>query len=103
MKIIDVIEENFESEVLNSNIKVLADFNANWCGSCRMLRPVLDELALESDNYKIVSINVDDNETLARKYNVSSIPCMVLIENGSEKDRMIGLRSKSDIKSFLGE
>lgn len=102
MKIIDVTSENFESEVLNSKVPVLVDFNADWCGPCRMVRPVLDELAEESNDYKIVSVNVDDEEELAAKYSVSSIPCMVLIKDGNEVDRSIGLRPKSELKEFLG-
>lgn len=102
MKIVDVTSENFESEVLKSEVPVLVDFNADWCGPCRMVRPVLDELASESDDYKIVSVNVDDEDELAAKYNVSSIPCMVLIKDGKEENRIIGLRPKSDIKEFLG-
>lgn len=102
MKIIDVTSENFESEVLNSKVPVLVDFNADWCGPCRMVRPVLDELAEESSDYKIVSVNVDDEEELAAKYNVSSIPCMVLIKDGKETGRSIGLKPKSELKEFLG-
>ena len=102
MKIIDVTSENFESEVLNSKVPVLVDFNADWCGPCRMVRPVLDELANESDDYKIVSVNVDDEEELAAKYSVSSIPCMVLMKDGNEVSRSIGLRPKSELKEFLG-
>ena len=103
MKVIDVNEETFESEVLKSNVPVLVDFNAEWCGPCKMLRPVLDELVIDLKNSKIVSVNVDDSRNLAIKYNVSSIPCLVLIKEGKEEKRMIGLRSKSDIKEFLGE
>ena len=102
MKVIDVTKDNFEKEVLNSNVPVLVDFNADWCGPCRMVRPVLDELASESDDYKIVSVNVDDEEELAVKYHVSSIPCMVLIKDGNEVNRSIGLRLKSELKEFLG-
>lgn len=102
MEIIDVTNETFESEVLDSKVPVLVDFNALWCGPCRMVRPVLDELASESDSYKIVSVNVDDNMELSSKYKVSSIPCMILIKDGKEENRIIGLRSKSDLKAFLG-
>lgn len=102
MKVIE-INNNFEEEVLNSKIKVLADFNANWCGPCKMLRPILDEIASENDNFKIVSINTDENPNLAEKYDITSIPCMIIFENGKEKFRSIGLKSKSDIIKMLGE
>ncbi len=102
MKIVDVTKENFEEEVIKSDVLVLVDFNANWCGPCRMVRPILDEIASESDDYKIVSVNVDKEEELAAKYNVSSIPCMVIIKDGKEVNRSIGFRPKDEIKELLG-
>lgn len=101
MKIIDVNKDNFEKEVLKSENKVLVDFNANWCGPCRMLRPILE--SIENDNIKIASINIDNEEELASKYNVSSIPCLVLFENGIEIKRSIGLIPKDEIKNLIGE
>ena len=103
MKVIEVNESNFQEEVLNSKIKVLVDFNAEWCGPCKMLRPVLDKYAEEHDNVKIVSINVDDNNELARKYNVFSIPCLVVIKNGKETDRTVGLIYRTEIDDLIGE
>lgn len=102
MKIVDVTKENFEEEVIRSQVPVLVDFNANWCGPCRMVRPVLDELAEESDEYKIVSVNVDEENELASEYGVLSIPCMVLMKDGKEVNRSVGFRPKSDIKELLG-
>ncbi len=102
MGIIDVTKENFEEEVIKAEVPVLVDFNANWCGPCRMLRPVLDELASESDDYKIVSINVDEEDVLSNEYSVSSIPCLVLIKDGKEVNRSVGLRPKDAIKELLG-
>lgn len=100
MEIIEVNKENFENEVLNTS-KVLVDFNADWCGPCRMLKPILEELASET-NYKIVSVNIDAEEELAIKYNVASIPCLVLFEDGKEVNRSIGLRPKDEIEKMLG-
>ncbi len=102
MEIINVGKDNFKKEVLNSNIPVLIDFNANWCGPCRMLRPILDEISKENDNVKIVSINIDNEEDLAREYDVMSIPCLVLIENGKETKRSVGLIPKEDLEIILG-
>ena len=103
MKVIDVNKSNFEEEVLKSTTKVLVDFNADWCGPCKMLRPVLDQIAEENENIKIVSINVDYNEKLARDYNVFSIPCLVLIENGKEVNRSVGMIPKSEVEKLIGE
>ncbi|MBQ7240819.1 MAG: thioredoxin [Bacilli bacterium] len=103
MSVIEVTKDNFETEVLKSDKKVLADFNADWCGPCKMLRPIIDELAEEKDNVKIVSINIDNEDELAEKYNVSSIPCLVLFENGEESRRSIGLIPKEEIENIIGE
>ena len=103
MKVIEVNESNFQEEVINSKIKVLVDFNAEWCGPCKMMRPVLDKYAEEHDNVKIVSINVDNNSNLARKYNVFSIPCLVTIKNGKELDRTVGLISRTELDDLTGE
>ena len=98
---IEINETNFKEEVLNGE-KVLVDFNANWCGPCRMLKPILEELNNES-NIKIVGVNIDDNENLANEYSVSSIPCLILFDNGKEIKRSIGLISKDELKKFIGE
>jgi len=103
MKVIDINESEFQEEVMNSKIKVLVDFNAEWCGPCKMMRPVLDKYAEEHDNVKIVSINVDNNNELARKYNVFSIPCLVVIKDGKELDRTVGLISRTELDDLIGE
>ena len=102
MALIQVTKENFESEVINSQIPVLADFNANWCGPCRMLKPTLEEIANQRTDVKVVSVNVDDEAELAEQFDVFSIPCVVLIKNGKEVNRTVGFRSKESILSLLG-
>lgn len=103
MKIVEVNNNNFEKEVLNSKETVLVDFNADWCGPCRMLRPSLEELSNENDKVKIVSINIDDEYELAEQYGVQSIPCLVLFKNGKEEKRNVGLISKDEIINLIGE
>ena len=103
MAVIEVNEKNFEEEVLNSKTTVLADFYADWCGPCNMLRPVLEELSEENKDYKFVSINIDEQDELADEYNVSSIPCLILFKNGVEAARSIGFKPKEMIEDFLGE
>ncbi|MBQ6497159.1 MAG: thioredoxin [Bacilli bacterium] len=103
MNVIEVTKDNFETEVLKSDIKVLADFNAEWCGPCKMLKPMVEEIAESNDNVKVVSINVDDEDELAEQYEVSSIPCLVVFDKGKEVKRNVGLISKDDIESLIGE
>ena len=103
MKIIEVTKENFDKEVLKSEVPVLVDFNADWCGPCRMLRPILDELSEERSEYKIVSINIDDEDELAEEYGVFSIPCLVAFKDGKEVNRSVGLKPKEAIASMMEE
>ena len=101
MKVIEINETNFKKEVLE-NEKVLVDFNATWCGPCRMLKPIIDEFS-ETTNIKVCSVDVDQNESLARNYNIYSIPCLILFENGQEVKRNVGLIGLPEIKNFVGE
>ena len=102
MALIEVNKDNFDKEVLESKKQVLADFNASWCGPCKMLKPILEEVSVNNDNIKIVSINIDDEDELAEKYNVYSIPCLVLFDKGIEIKRNVGLLSKDDIENMIG-
>ena len=95
-KIINAKE--FNEEVLTSKEKVLVDFYADWCGPCRMLGPILDEISKDHTVYKV---NVDNESDLAQNYGIMSIPCMIVFQDGKEVNRMVGLRSKSDILELL--
>lgn len=101
MEIISVSKDNFEKEVLESDKKVLIDFYADWCGPCKMLSPIVAEFAKENESIKVVKINIDENEELAIKYGVTSIPTLVVVENGETKDMSIGLISKSEIEELV--
>ena len=103
MAVIEVNEKNFEAEVLGSDKIVLADFNADWCGTCQQLKPIIEQIAEERSDIKVVSINIDDEEDLADKYEVLSIPCVVAIKDGKELARSIGLKPKDEILKLLGD
>ena len=103
MSVIEANKDNFEKEVLKSEKKVLVDFNAEWCGPCKMLKPIVDEIAESNDNIKVVSVNIEDEDELAEEYNIFSIPCLVVIDKGKEIKRSVGLISKEDIESLIGE
>ena len=98
---IKVTKDNFESEVLRSDKPVLADFNADWCGPCQMLKPILAEIEGENTAYKYVSINIDDEDELAEDYGVASIPCLVIFKNGAEATRSVGLKPKEALEDML--
>ena len=102
MAVLTVTGDSFEKEVINSSVPVLADFYADWCGPCRMLRPSLDAIAEERTDVKVVAINIDDEPDLADEFDISSIPCVILFKNGAEADRSIGLKPKEMIEEMLG-
>ena len=102
MSVINGNESNFEKEVLKSKEKVLVDFNATWCGPCRMVGPIIEELSEEKKDVKFVSIDVDEEENLSMEYGVMSIPCLVLFESGKEIDRRVGFLSKEELEEFIG-
>ena len=101
---IEINETNFESEVLKSNQPVLVDFWAEWCGPCKMLAPVLDEIATEhADQVKVAKVNVDDNPALAQRYGIQSIPTLLYFANGEVQNQTIGVVSKKKIVEHLDD
>ena len=101
MGVLQIKEDQFEVEVEKAEGKVLVDFWASWCGPCRMLSPVVDQLSEEVGGVKFVGVDVDAAERLAVKYGISSIPCLVLFENGAEVKRSVGFQPKPALKQFL--
>ena len=102
MSIVHVTKENFQQEILQAKKPVLVDFWAPWCGPCRMQGPVLDEIAAETDAIKIGKVNVDEEQMLALRFGITSIPTLMLFKDGKEADKLVGLRSKEELKQLLG-
>ena len=96
-----ITNDNFEQEVLKSDKKVLVDFWASWCGPCRMLSPIIDEVAKSTDKVKVGKVNVDEESDLATKFAVMSIPTLILFENGKPVKQMVGAQPKSAILSMI--
>ena len=101
MSAIQVNKDNFQEVVLNSDKPVLVDFWASWCGPCRMVAPVLEEIANERSDVKVCKINVDEEPELAGRYNVMSIPTLLVVKEGLVVNQAVGARPKSQILSLL--
>ena len=102
MSVLNITTENYEKEVLESDKTVLIDFYADWCGPCRMMSPIIDEIAEEmQDKIKVGKVNVDNNQELAMEYGVMSIPTIVIIKNGKVEKTIVGVRDKNEIKELL--
>lgn len=102
MEIIKITQDNFDQEVTEATQPVLIDFWAAWCGPCMMQGPVMDEIAAEYGNIKVGKINIDEEQALAIKYGVSSIPTLMYFKDGKAVETLVGLRSKEQIAQALG-
>ena len=101
MSVTTVTSENFEAEVLKAQEPVLVDFWASWCGPCRMLSPVVDEVAESANGFKVCKVNVDEEMDLAEQYEIASIPCLIVFKNGAEAKRSIGVINAAEIRSLI--
>ena len=95
-------DSNFEKEVTQSNQTVLVDFWAPWCGPCKMIAPLLDEIAAEkAGSVKVAKVNVDENQSLSMKYNVRAIPALLFFKNGQLRDQVVGMTTRKDLLGRL--
>lgn len=103
MSTVHVTDDTFEAEVLKSDVPVLVDFWAEWCGPCRAVSPILDQIASEHENITLVKLNVDDNMETAGKYGITSIPAMKLFKNGEVVKSVIGAKPKPALEADFAE
>lgn len=101
MAAVELTLDNFEQEVLQADVPVLIDFWASWCGPCKMLSPIVEAIAEEADGFKVGKVNVDDEEVLAERYEVASIPTLLVFKNGEEAGRSVGMTSKEQILEMV--
>jgi len=100
MSVMHITKENFDA-VVNGDKPVLLDFWATWCGPCRMVAPIVEEIAIERDDIIVGKVNVDEEMELAVKFGIVSIPTLILLKNGMEVDKLVGYRPKADIEDML--
>lgn len=101
MAVLHITKENFEQEVLKSTEPVLLDFWASWCGPCRMLSPIIEELGEEAAGFKVGKINVDEEPELAEEFSIMSIPTLVVVKDGQVTNQASGVRPKAQILALL--
>jgi thioredoxin 1 len=103
MSTINVTKSNFKSEIVESDKPVLLDFYATWCGPCRMVSPIIDEIAEETENVKVGKVNVDDEPEIASAFGVMSIPTLVVMKEGKIVNKTVGARPKAAIMQMLNQ
>ena len=101
MAALEVTSQTFEEEVLKSDIPVLVDFWATWCGPCKMLSPLVNEIAEQADGFKVCAVNVDEAQDLAMQYQVSAIPTLLVFKNGEVANRSVGFIQKPQILALV--
>ena len=102
MSVMTITKDNFEAEVLRADKPVLLDFWAAWCGPCRMVSPVVDEIAAERDDVKVGKVNVDEQPELANQFGIMSIPTLIVLRDGKVVNQAVGVRPKAMIEAMLG-
>ena len=103
MSVLHLTSDNFEREVLKSDIPVMIDFWANWCMPCKMMSPIVDEIAKEMEGkVKVAKVNIDEEQALTLKYGITSIPTFVVIKNGNVVNQSIGMQDKQELLKLLG-
>ena len=101
MKVLHINKDNFHKEVLNSDKPVLLDFFASWCGPCKMVAPILDEIAQEREDIKVCKVDIDEQPELASRYRIMSVPTLMVLKNGQIMEQSIGARPKHQILAMV--
>ena len=99
--IVEITQDNFEAEVIQSQLPVLVDFWASWCGPCRMLSPIVEELAGEMTDVRFAKVNVDEEPALANAFRVNAIPTLVFMKDGQAVGQTVGLQGKEDLRAVI--